>query len=70
MRNAQYLTTPDRTAQILRESSIVARAITRHRREATLQGRTEEAREMEALYLGVSSMALGLIQPHQQSDVA
>jgi hypothetical protein len=70
MRNAQYLTTPDRTAQILRESSIVARAITRHRREATLQGRTEEAREMETLYLGVSSMALGLIQPHQQSDVA
>ena len=70
MRNAQYLTTPDRTAQILRESSIVARAIARHRREATLQGRTEEAREMEALYLGVSGMALGLIQPHQQSDVA
>ncbi|MDQ4042686.1 MAG: hypothetical protein M3118_02560 [Actinomycetota bacterium] len=70
MRNAQYLTTPDRTAQILRESSIVARAIARHRREATLQGRTEEVREMEALYLGVSSMTLGLIQPHQQSDVA
>jgi hypothetical protein len=70
MRSAQYLAAPDRTARILRESAIVARAISRHQREATLQGRTEEAREMEALYLGVSKRALELTQPHQQSAVA
>ena len=70
MRNAQYLTTPDRTAQILRESSIVARAIARHRREATLQGRTEEAREMETLSCGVCSMVLAFARPAQLSNAA
>jgi hypothetical protein len=70
MRSAQYLTAPDRTARILRSSAVVARAISRHWREATLQGSADEAREMEALYLGVSSMAFGLTQPHQQSNVA
>ena len=70
MRSTQYQPAPGRTAQIFRESTIVCRAIARRQREAALHGRTEEAREMEALYLGVSSMALGLIQPHQQSDVA
>ncbi len=70
MRNAQYLTTPDRTAQILRESSIVARAIARHRREATLQGRTEEAREMEALSSGVYSMVLAFTRPAQLPNAA
>ena len=48
----QYQPAPERTAQILRESAIVARAIARHRREAALQARTEEAHEMEALYRG------------------
>lgn len=66
MRSAQYLAAPDRTARILRESAIVARAISRHRREASLQGRTDEAREMEALYLGVSRMALELTQSYPQ----
>jgi hypothetical protein len=70
MRGAQYQPAPDRTAQILRESSIVSRAIARHRREAVLQGRTEEAHEMEALCSGVSRMVFGFVQPHQQSKVA
>ena len=70
MRSAHYQPAPDRTAQILWESSIVSRAIARHRREATLQGRSEEAREMEALCSGVSRMVLGCVQPHQQSNVA
>ena len=48
----------------------MARAISRHRREATLKGSTDEAHEMVALYLGVSEMALDLTQPHQQLDVA
>lgn len=67
MRSAQYQAAPDRTTQILRESAIVSRAIARHRREATLQGRIEEAREMEALYSGVSRMVLGFVQSHQHS---
>ena len=70
MRSVQYLSAPDRTVRILWESAIVAKAIARHRREATLQGRTEEAREMEALCSGISRMVLGFVQPHQQSNVA
>jgi hypothetical protein len=70
MRSAQYQPALDRTAQILRESTIVSRAIARHRREATLQGRTEEAHEMEALCSGISRVVLGFVQPHQQSNVA
>jgi len=70
MKSAQSLSAPNRTARILRESAIVARAISRHRREATLKGRTDEAHEMGVLYLGVSEMALDLTQPHQQLDVA
>ncbi len=70
MRSAQYQPAPDRTAQILRESAIVSRAITRHRREATLQGRTGEAHEMETLGSGISRMVLGFVQPHQQSNAA
>ncbi len=66
MRRAhQYQPTPERTAQILRESAIVARAIARHQREATLQGRTEEAHEMKALHSGVWRMALRFIRPYQ-----
>jgi hypothetical protein len=53
MRSTQYQPAPGHTAQILQESAIVARAIARHQREATLQGRTEEAHEMEALHSGV-----------------
>jgi hypothetical protein len=49
MRSAHYQSAPERTAQILRESTVVAKASARHQREATLQGRSEEAREMEAL---------------------
>jgi hypothetical protein len=61
----QYQPTPERTAQILRESAIVARAIARHRREAALQARTEEAQEMEVLHRGVCRMALEVVQANQ-----
>jgi len=70
MRSVQHLSTPDRTVRILWESAIVAKAIARHRREATLQGRTEEACEMETLDSGISGMVLALTRPHQQSNVA
>ena len=70
MRSVQYQPVSDRTTQILWESAIVSRAIARPRREAALQGRTEEAREMEALYSGVSRMVLEFARPHQQSNVA
>jgi len=70
MRTTQYQAAPNRTAQILRESAIVSRAITRHRREANLQGRIDEAQEMEALYSGVSRMVLGFVQPHQHASTA
>jgi hypothetical protein len=70
MRSVQYQPAPNRTAQILRESAIVSRVIARHRREAALQGRIGEAREMEVLYSGVSKMVLGFVQPHRQSNVA
>jgi hypothetical protein len=70
MRSVQYQAAPDRIAQILRESAIVSRAIARHRREASLQGRIEEAHEMEALYSGVFRMILGFVQPHQRSSNA
>jgi hypothetical protein len=55
---------------MLRESTIVCRAITRHQREVALQGRTEEAREMEALSSGVYSMILGFTRAHQLSNAA
>jgi hypothetical protein len=70
MRIAQYQPAPDRTAQILRESAIVSMAIARHQREATFQGRVEEACEMEALCSGVSRMSLEFTRPHQQSLAA
>ena len=70
MRSTQYQQKPGHTAQILQESAIVARAIARHQREATLQGRTEEVREMEALGSGVYSMVLKLTLSHQRSNVA
>ena len=70
MRSAQYQPVPDRTAQILRESAIVSRALARHWLEANSQGRIGEAREMENLSLGVSRMILDFVQPHQQSNVA
>lgn len=70
MRSVQYLSAPNRTARILRESTIVAKAIARHQREAASQGRTKEAREMEALCSGVSEMVLALTRPHQQSSAA
>jgi hypothetical protein len=70
MRSTQYLSAPNPASRILRDAAIVARAISRHRREAALKGRTDEAHEMVALYLGVSEMALGLTQPHQQPAVA
>jgi hypothetical protein len=61
----QYQPAPGRTAQILRESAIVARAIARHQREATLQARPKEAHEMEALHSGVRRMVLEVIRPYQ-----
>ena len=70
MRSTQYQPAPGRTAQILRESTIVRKAIARHQRKATLQGRTQEAREMEALSSGVYSMILGFTREHQLSNAA
>ena len=71
MRSTQYQQKPGHTAQILQESAIVAKAIARHQREATLQGRIEEAQEMEALHSGVGRMALRFIGPYQLvSDAA
>ena len=71
MRSTQYQPAPGHTAQILQESAIVAKAIARHQQEATLQGRTEEAHEMEALHSGVWGMALKFIRPYQLiSDAA
>ena len=70
MRSAQYQPAPRRTAQILRESTIVCRAIARHQREVALQGRTQEARQMEALSSGVYGMILGFTRAHQVSNAA
>jgi hypothetical protein len=70
MRSTHYQSVSERTAQIFQESTVVAKAIARHQREATLQGRTEEAREMEALSGGVYSMLLELTRPAQLSNVA
>jgi hypothetical protein len=70
MRSAHYQSAPQRTTQILRESTVVARAIARHQREATLQGRIEEAREMEALSSGVYSMVLEFTRPYELSNAA
>jgi hypothetical protein len=68
MRSVQHLSAPDRTVRILRESAIVAKAISRHRREATLQGRIEEACGMETLHSGISGMVLALTRPYQQTN--
>ena len=70
MRSAHYQSAPERTAQILQESAVVAKAIARHQREATLQGRTEEAREMEALSCGVYSMVLAFTRSAQLPNAA
>jgi hypothetical protein len=70
MRSAHYQSAPVRTAQILRESAIVAKAIARHQREATLQGRIEEAREMGTLSSGVYKMVLELTRAHRLSNSA
>jgi hypothetical protein len=70
MRSAHDQSAPVRTTQILRESAVVAKAIARHQREATLQGRTEKAREMGALSSGVCRMVLELTRPHRPSNAA
>jgi hypothetical protein len=70
MRSAHYLSAPVRTTQILRESAVVAKAIARHQREATLQGRTGEAREMDTLSSGVYQMVLELTRPQRLSSSA
>ena len=70
MRSTQYQPAPGRAAQILRESTIVCRAIARHQREVALKGRTEEAREMEALGSGVYGMILGCTRPAQLPHAA
>ena len=70
MRSTHYQPAPGRTVQILRESAIVARAIARHQREATLQGRTEEAHEMGSLSSGVYKMVLELTRPQRLSSSA
>ncbi len=70
MRSTHYQSVSERTAQILQESTVVAKAIARHQREATLQGRIEEVREMEALGSGVYSMVLKLTPPRQQTNAA
>ena len=70
MRSAHGRSAPVRTPQILRESAVVAKAIARHQREATLQGRTEEAREMGTLSSGVYKMVLELTRAQQLSSSA
>ena len=70
MRSAHYQSAPLRTAQLLRESAVVAKAIARHQQEAILQGRTEEAREIGALSSGVYRMILELTRPHRLSNSA
>jgi hypothetical protein len=70
MRSTQYQPAPGRAAQILRESTIVCRAIARRKREVALHGRTEEAREMEALSCGVYSMVLAFARPAQLPNAA
>ena len=65
MRGAQHQLPSERMPQILWEATIVCKAIARHQREATLQGRTEEAHEMKALHKGVWRMALRFIGPYQ-----
>ncbi len=66
----QYQPALGHRAQILQESAIVARAIARHRREATLQARPEETHAMEALHSGVLRMALECIRPYQLVSAA
>ena len=70
MRSTQYQPAPGRAAQVLRESTIVCRAIARRQREVALHGRTEEAREMEALSRGVYRMGLEFTRAHQLSNAA
>jgi hypothetical protein len=70
MKSTQFQPALGRTAQILQESAVVARAIARHQREALLQARPEEANEMEALHSGVCRMARQFISPQLLSDVA
>jgi hypothetical protein len=70
MRSAHYQSAPVRTTQILRESAVVAKAIARHQREATLHGMTEEAREMGTLSSGVYKMVLELTRPQRLSSSA
>ena len=70
MRSAHYQSAPVRTTQILRESAVVAKAIARLQREATLGGRTEEAREMGTLSSGVYKMVLELTRPQRLSSSA
>jgi hypothetical protein len=70
MRGAQHQLPSERTPQILWEATIVCKAIARHQREATQQGRIEKGHEMEALGSGVYSMVLQLTLPHQQSHAA
>jgi hypothetical protein len=70
MRSAHYQVAPVRTTQILRESAVVAKAIARHQREATLHGMTEEAREMGTLSSGVYKMVLELTRPQRLSSSA
>ena len=70
MRSAHYQSAPVRTTQILWESAVVAKAIARHQREATLQGRIEEAREMGTLSSGVYKMVLELTRPQRLSSSA
>jgi hypothetical protein len=65
MSSTPYQPTAEHTAQILQESAIVARAIARHQREATLKGRTEEAHEMKVLHSGIWRMTLRFIRPYQ-----
>ena len=70
MRSAHHPLAPVRTTQILRESAVVAKAIARHQREATLYGMTEEAREMGTLSSGVYKMILELTRPQRLSSSA
>jgi hypothetical protein len=70
MRSTPYWLASERTAEILRESAIVCKAIARQEENAASDGRAEEAHKMEVLCIGVSRMVLSLVERNQQADVA
>ena len=60
MRSVQYQAAPDRTAQILRESAIVSRAIARHRRKLACRGESRRPMRWRPCILGCPEWSSGL----------